>query len=375
MTSTSRELTFTAAGSAKPEVRFPVARYALALGIAGALYASLRPFTGWRAAQGPLHFLLVPWPVHVTTWDTVLNLVAYAALGLCAVPALAPRLRGPAALLAATAGLTLLSLGMEALQSYLPGRTSSAIDVATNAAGAFAGGLAALALIPHFAPGGSLDGWRRKSLVAGLAGDAGLVLLGAWFVALLAPRTLLYGNGDMRLLFGVVPDASYPEALLILVESVGAVANLVALGLIARVMTVDVIYARRLFLALFVASIVVRSAAFGLFWTAQAAFNWLTSGALARLGVGLPAALVAIVLPRRAAAAAAGALLILATSMVNVAPPNPHLWLKPRPTRQSELAPLSVMSRTTAMIWPLAAIAFVGWRWHAERRARPRLSR
>ncbi|MBC7781734.1 MAG: hypothetical protein H7125_16695, partial [Proteobacteria bacterium] len=63
-------------------------------------------------------------------------------------------------------------------------------------------------------------------------------------------------------------------------------------------------------------------------------------------------------LPARAAALGAAALLVGSTVLVNLSPPNPYLWTKPRPTRQHELAPLSMATRTAAMLWPLAAIGF-----------------
>jgi hypothetical protein len=109
-----------------------------------------------------------------------------------------------------------------------------------------------------------------------------------------------------------------------------------------------------------------------LFWTSHAAFYWLTPGAMLGLALGVPAGLAVMPMPQRPSAAIAAVLLVLSTLIINVAPPNPYLYLKARPTRQHELAPLSTLSRTTAMIWPFSAVAFLGWRWARDGGGRER---
>ncbi len=342
---------------------FRLARFALAAGLLLALYASLRPF-GWHSAgTHPLSFLSRPWPLSFSDWDVFLNVNGYVALGACAVIALAPRITGPLALLLGVAGLSLFSLSMEALQTYLPNRSPSIVDLATNAGGALFGGIAGLALVPALSPGGALHGLRQKLFVPGVRADLGLLLLILWFIALLAPRTLLYANGDVRLLLEVQPDPAYSEQLLLLVEAVCAVVNLVALALLVRVIAANRACARWLFVLLVAAACVVRSTAFGLFWTSHAALYWLTPGAILGLALGVPAGLAVMPMPQRPSAAVAAVLLIVSTLIINLAPPNAYLYLKARPTRQHELAPLSMLSRTTAMIWPFSAVAFLGWRW------------
>jgi hypothetical protein len=96
------------------------------------------------------------------------------------------------------------------------------------------------------------------------------------------------------------------------------------------------------------------------FWTAANAFLWVTPGAILGLVAGTALSLVLIGMHERAAGSIAALLLVVTTATVNLAPPNPYLWIQPRPTRQAGLAPLSMTTRTTAMLWPFAALAFAG---------------
>lgn len=113
-------------------------------------YGSLYPwhFEGGRDHVSPLSVLLhSPLRVWWNRWtfrDAAINVVLYAPLGLTAFLALARRLQGWAALaVSALLGLA-LSASIEVLQVYVPGRTTSLLDVVFNGAGTAAGALAAL---------------------------------------------------------------------------------------------------------------------------------------------------------------------------------------------------------------------------------------
>src|SRR5215510_1406171 len=109
------------------------------------VYASLQPFTGWRAPSDEvLRFLLAPWPRYVTTGDVVVNIVAYLPFGSALFIAMRPRLSSTAAFFAATALGALLSLVIESCQMFLPARIASNLDLLTNACGAASGALLAL---------------------------------------------------------------------------------------------------------------------------------------------------------------------------------------------------------------------------------------
>ena len=86
-------------------------------------YASLYPLSGWRdVGLSPFAYLSAPLPRYATAFDIAVNVVGYLPFGFLAVMALHPRVGGVGAVAGAIAGATMLSLVLEALQSYLPAR-------------------------------------------------------------------------------------------------------------------------------------------------------------------------------------------------------------------------------------------------------------
>ena len=159
------------------------------------VYASLYPFEGWRyVGIAPWSFLGAPLPRYWTGFDVAANLAGYAPLGfLLALSALRTNPRLPAVLLA-TVGAALLSLAMESLQTYLPMRVASNVDLALNLAGAWLGALAAFGL----EKAGAIARWSRfrdRWFVA--ASRGALVLLALWPVALLFPASVPFGLGQV----------------------------------------------------------------------------------------------------------------------------------------------------------------------------------
>ncbi|RAA76159.1 teicoplanin resistance protein VanZ, partial [Burkholderia multivorans] len=117
-----------------------LARQAFAAYAALVVYASLYPFEGWVSfGIGPFDYLFAPMQRYVTAFDVVTNVLGYMPFGALAVLALHPRHRGIAATLIAGALGVLLSGAMEALQTYLPTRVASNLDLGANALGALLG--------------------------------------------------------------------------------------------------------------------------------------------------------------------------------------------------------------------------------------------
>eukprot|EP01036_Dinobryon_divergens_P038642 gene38642-50750_t len=163
------------------------------------VYASLYPFADWRD-QGisPLTFLAAPWPQYLTGFDVAVNVLGYAPLGFLLALVFLRGGRTPwalsSALLAAVLVGAALSLCMETLQSYLPSRIPSNVDLALNTFGALLGAITASALEKL----GVVGGWRRFR-ARWFAPDArgALALLLLWPVALLFPAPVPMGLGQM----------------------------------------------------------------------------------------------------------------------------------------------------------------------------------
>jgi len=335
----------------------PLARLLFAVYLLLIAYASLYPLTGWREHGGsPFEFLGTPWPRQVLVFDTLVNVAAYMVLGLLAVLAWRPRLRGTAAVVGALALGAGLSLALEAAQSYLPARAASGLDVLCNAAGAFLGALAGLRASPWEQP---LRQWRARILQRGTHADFGLALLALWLFTQLNPAMLLFGVGDLRDLFaGPAGPARAPE-LFVAIEAVTAAANLAAVALLVSAIVLPGAPVRALVVTLVLAALAVKTFAFAVILRAQDGLDWLTPGAAQGLAAGLAAALLAVALPRVARLALAAVLLMAAAVLVNLAPQNPYMAAMLKLWQQGHFLNFNGLTRLVAMLWPFAATAFL----------------
>lgn len=159
------------------------------------LYASLYPFTDWRY-QGimPWAYLGAPLPKYWTGFDVAINVLGYMPFGFLLVLTLHRTGRPRSAVIRSVLVAAFLSLSMESLQSYLPTRVASNVDLVLNVMGAWLGSLVAWALVEL----GLIARWsglRARWFVA----DAreGLVLLILWPWALLFPAPVPFGMGQI----------------------------------------------------------------------------------------------------------------------------------------------------------------------------------
>lgn len=342
---------------AKPS---PLARYLLLAYMLLVIYASLHPFSGWRD-QGThaFAFLAGAWPRYVTAFDLVTNFAAYLPLGFFTLLALHPRLRGAAAFAAAGLVGCFLSLALEALQTYLPSRIPSNLDLATNALGAFSGAGLALRYGVGLLSGGRIHALRHRSMLAGHRHDLGLVLLGLWLFTQLNPETLLFGNGDLRGLLEQAPAVMHPAEVFIRMEAAVAACNLIAIGLFASGLTQNDQPLRRLLLALLAAALALKTVAVGVLLKAQNVFAWLTPGALLGLAAGAGILMFAVALPRAARLALAGLLTMAATVLVNLAPENPYLANALQQWPQGYFLNFNGLTHLVSLAWPFAALFYL----------------
>jgi len=338
----------------------PLARYLLLAYVLLVVYASLHPFAGWRdQGVGAFAFLAAGLPRHITAFDLVTNFAAYLPLGFFALLALHPRVRGALALTAAGLASCFLSLALEALQTYLPSRIPSNLDLATNGLGAFAGAGLALGFGVGLLGSGRIYALRHRWFVSGAQYDFGLVLLALWLFTQLNPVTLLFGNGDLRGLLEPPPAALHPAVVFIQAEAVVAACNLVAVGLLLSCLTQDERPLRRLALALLAGALALKTVAVGVLLKAQDVFAWLTPGALLGLVGGALVLILAVALPRAARRALAGLLLMAATVLVNQAPENPYFANALQQWPQGYYLNFNGVTHLVSLAWPFVALFYL----------------
>ncbi|WP_244814573.1 VanZ family protein [Caballeronia sp. Lep1P3] len=371
-------------------------RQALLAYAALVVYGSLYPFTGWRSLGiGPFAFIADPIPQYVTAFDVVTNVLGYMPLGALIVLALYPRRRGSVAVCAAFLGGALLSGAMESIQTYLPTRVASNLDLAANALGALIGGvLAAPATSPL------LDrGFLRRIRFAWFERHAAYVigLSALWPFASMFPAPYLFGGGDLPRVLWDTLDPAMQDALLVWApaawdvetwpDRLGALlpddswealitsSNLFAALVLVTLLTRERAPRIRLMFTLIAATLFAKAGASFLQSRAGLTFDWATDGALEGIAIGAVAGVLAVSLPRALRAALAGAALVVGLALVNLLPVNPYFDIVLADWRQGRYLHFNGLLHWLAWVWPYAAL---GWlasaaerAWLARRRTRP----
>jgi VanZ family protein len=322
-------------------------------------YASLYPLAGWRdVGLSPFSYLAEPWPRYITAFDVVANVAGYFPFGFLATAVLYPRLRSVAAFAAAVAAAGALSLVLEAVQSYLPARFPVTVDVLCNVAGAALGAALGLRFTPLIG-GGPLSRWRGQMFVPGAGADFGLMLIGLWLFIQLNPATLLFGAGDLRDLLAPFEGPARRPEFFVSIEAFTTAANLVAVALVLAALGAPGRPVRGLVLGAVLAALAVKTAAVAIVMRAENVFTWLTPGALIGLIIGIAIALAAVALPRTARLVLAAVLLMVATVLVNLAPPNPYFAASLKVWQQGHFLNFNGLTRLVSAAWPFIALGYL----------------
>lgn len=163
------------------------------------MYGSLYPLSGWRTPeQGLWAMLSSPWPRYISRSDILVNVVVYMPVGALLTWLLYRRLPVLLVILLATLGGTLLSTGMEYLQTYLPSRVASILDVWVNATGSLAGAVAAWLTTKITHPNSALFALRHAWFLPGRLVDISLATLGLWALFQAGALFLTIDFGHMR---------------------------------------------------------------------------------------------------------------------------------------------------------------------------------
>ena len=335
----------------------PLTRYALATYALIVIYATLYPLAQWRVPTVDMFaFLAAPWPRYLTKFDVGANIAAYLPLGALLFASL-PRRATITTMNTATFLGLLLSLILETLQSYLPSRIPSNVDVALNTLGTFGG--AAIIALAHRRYGASAHALRAHWFRDGARADAGLALLGLWLVAQLNPEALLFGTGDLRDLFAAVPSTLLEPLIFVRIEALVSAANLVAVGLIAGALVRPGQRVGLTVMAVIIVALAIRTAAFAVLAGPDQAFAWYTPGASLGLAIGTVIVVACGRLGFGARLVMAGVLLMATTAIVNVAPGNPYIAAGLAIWRQGHFLNFNGLTWAVSAAWPFAALAFL----------------
>lgn len=342
----------------------PIARAACVVYGLLLLHSGLAPWSGWRdLGIDAWSYLAAPAPRYITTFDLVVNVLAYFPFGALIVLAAHPRVRGFTATLLGALGGVLLSGSIEAAQSFLPSRVASNIDLLTNSLGALAGALTAAPIAPALIDRGRLAEWRRRWFER--SATAVLLATAAWPAAQIYPTPMLFGNGDLRLALEPLVEAlggrwwhldasHFGPAEYVLAEAFVVAAAVLAAGLALSSVMRPAAPRYRLLAALLCAALVVRTLAGAVQFGPERATAWLTPGAAGGLALGV-LSLAAASGGRRVSQARFALIATLALIVaVNGVPENPYHVAQLQEWHQGRLLNFNALANWLAMLWPPA---------------------
>ena len=332
------------------------------------VYASLFPFTGWRA-QGiaPWSFLLAPWPVHWTLFDVISNLLGYVPLGLLITLAVARSGGGRVAVWVGAGVSAVLSLALEGVQNFLIERVPSQVDWLLNSAGGVLGASLAAVLL-RWRVLGSWGQFRDRWLMADTQGALALLL--AWPLAALYPTPVPFGLGQVwqrleRYLSDLTDGSLFEGWLRATAPTVPlsplAEAMLVALCVWAPVLLGYAVVRKpgqRFAFALLFWGVVLAAGGLSAALTFGPANAWAWLSAPASLGLALAAgmSLFSLTLGHRTAAVCSLLAWGFALGLLNRAPETAYFAQSLQTWEQGRFIRFHGLSQWMGWLWPYAAI-------------------
>ena len=113
------------------------------------------------------------------------------------------------------------------------------------------------------------------------------------------------------------------------------------------------------FTGLVLAAVAIKTMAFAVLMRADSALAWLTPGAQIGLAAGLAVAFLGSVMPRIARLALAALLIMAATVLLNLSPPNPYLAASLKVWQQGHFLNFNGLTRLVGAVWPFDALVYI----------------
>lgn len=340
--------------------------------VALVVYASLYPFDNWRN-QGvlPWVYLTQPLPKYWTWFDVAINIAGYAPLGFLGVLTALRTGQGKYALLPVTLMIFLFAMCLEGLQSYLPSRFASNVDLWLNGLGGLLGGAVAWVLEKV----GAIDRWshfRRTWFVQQARG--GLVLLALWPIAVVFPAAVPLGLGQVlerveAALGEALSNTPFLEWLPMRTIELqpllpGAQLLCVLLGALIPILLAFSIlrtfFQRVTFLmAVLAVSVVVSSISAGLSYGPEHAIAWLTLPVQLGLVGAAVAGLLSLFLSARSCIAVLLLALVAQLFMLNLAPASPYFAQTLQTWEQGRFIRFHGVVQWLGWLWPFVTVGYV----------------
>lgn len=338
------------------------------------IYASWYPFSGWQSSGlSPFAYLSAPLPYYWTAFDLSVNILGYAPLGILLVFALYPNVRGLWTVPVAVAGGILLSGAMEAVQTYLPNRVPSNLDLLTNTAGALTGAVLGVLLSRTFLEESRFLQLRTRWFSQ--EASRGLIVIGLWPLAQLYPQAYLFGHGQLQPIFSAWLSEwlKTPVDLGALLRRGGdlsveqywlAETIITACGLTGAVLTLLCVLRKQapkaiLAFALILAALSAKSLALALQFSPDNAFAWLTPGAQGGILIGAIMLIGLAFAPAVAQRRVAGLALIVSLAAVNAVPANPYFTATLQSWVQGKFLNFNGAAQLLSLLWPLLTLWFL----------------
>ena len=322
------------------------------------VYGSLHPFTGWRdTGVSPIAFLEGGWPRYWTVFDLAANVAVYLPLGFFLTLALSSLPWRFTALILAVLLSGSVSFGLETVQTWLPSRVPSNLDLACNTLGGLLGALWAQHVGPRvFARIAALE----HRLIAPIPhAELGLTLLGLWLLVPLSPETLLFGAGDVRQIFGLTGAVPFAAESFVMIEASITAFNVVAVGLIVRMLCARLLFAYLIVPLFLLLCLIISTVSAAVLVSPADSLAWLTPGAKLGLVVGSAILGVAVALPATPRHMITALALMAGTVLVNMAPPNPYSEAALAVWRQGHFLNFNGLTRLVATLWPFLTLPFL----------------
>ncbi len=338
-------------------------------------YASLYPFSDWRD-QGivPWAFLEAPWPKYWTGFDFAVNVAGYMPLGfLSALTVLRtrPGITAWRAILRATLAGLAIAFAMEMLQSYLPARIPSNVDLGLNTVGALAGA----ALAAGLAHLGATARWARlrSSWFVDEARGA-LVLLALWPVALLFPAAVPFGLGQVfERLEGSIADwlADTPflewmplrqfelEPLVPGVELLCVMLGALVPCLLAFAVTRSIARRALLLALLLLGGLSASALSAALSYGPTHTWAWLSLPVQLGIGAAMVFGMALLPAPRRLCAALLLIALVVHLGLLNQAPESAYFAQTLATWEQGRFIRFHGLVQWLGWLWPFATLSYV----------------